>query len=146
MSAVERAVAEGVDPLRLVVAAHEVAHGLVWRAGGFPAGPAELETRFFGGLSAGGCPHNARGRVTDRNIEDFLLGYAAGTAAQKRCAREYLRGRHARNGSCSDDRAGFKRMNRSWSAAQRRSLRRISTRELDELTVKLARTGRVSLG
>lgn len=148
--AIEAALAEGIGAEHLAVAAHEIGHLLAWRAGGFPAGPARLRTGLFGGVSSADCAHNAYGRVHAGNVEAFLVGSAAGAAAQERCARLYLRGRHRRGGD-SHDRAELTHLRKaypittSWSGYRRQAAALLDrrARRLDELTAQLARHGTV---
>lgn len=156
MNEVERAVADGVKPLLLAVAAHEVAHGIVWRHYGFPIIKMVLETGLFGGLSGAYC---RRGDLwlDAGNVEGFLIGLAAGAAGQVRCATRYLghggwRAASDAQGGASDDRSEFRRLARahqrsvSFGTAQRRAESVLSSHssQLDRLTARLARTGYVS--
>lgn len=154
MNPVRDALDDGVPALVLAVAAHEVAHGIAWRAAGFCPGPVWLRYGLLGGLADGGCEHNARGRVTAGNVDGFLVGLMAGAAGQARCASRHLSGRCARAGSNSADRGEFVhlqchyRTGLTQGAARRRaeSLLSRSGARLDALTVRLARSGRISGG
>lgn len=155
---VARAVADGVKPLRLAVAAHEVGHGIVWSHYGFPIKKMVLEAGLFGGVSRAYC---RRGELwlDAGNIEGFLFGLAAGAAAQVWCATTFLghsgwrAASDARSGA-SDDFAEFRRLARAHNhtlgidAAQRRARSVLISRAglLDRLTAQLARTGHVSGG
>lgn len=150
---ISAALADGVKPLVIAVAAHEVGHGIAWADAGFPVGPIRVERGWFGGVSGGYCKHNAGGRVTERNVYGFLIGCAAGFVAQKRCAQLYLGGRHRNSGGCNGpdefkwvQRTMDRRDRMSWGQAKSRAERLLARHgnRLDALTARLAYSGRLS--
>lgn len=153
---VARAAADGIKPLHLAVAAHEIGHGIVWRHYGFPIKKMVLQTGLFGGISRAYC---RRGDLwlDASNIEGFLVGLAAGAAAQLRCATTFLG--HGPGRAASDARSGarddhteFRRLARahncklSIDAAEVRASSILTSHAdlLDRLTAQLARTGHIS--
>ncbi|MFC4943223.1 hypothetical protein [Pseudonocardia sp. GCM10023141] len=156
MNPIHKALTDGVDPLRLKVAAHEVGHGIVWRHAGFPIVRMVITTGVFGGIGEAYCQ---RGRLwlDAGNIDGFLVGLMAGAAAQSRCASRYLghlfAGSAAR-GNAAHDVGEFRRLAKAHrstltiGAAQNRAVAILGGRSgrLDTLTAELARTGRLSGG
>ena len=156
MNPVEKAVANDTDPLLLMVAAHELGHGVMWRKYGFPIKRVYISLGLFGGVSKAGC---TRGKtvLTAANYEGYLLGLAAGMASEIRCATKYLGyGKWSAewmvSSSASHDRSEFKRLAKAWGHARsfesdvRRALSMLSDygSRLDRLTVELVNTKRVS--
>lgn len=133
----------------LAVAAHEVSHGLAWRAAGFSAGPARLSRGLFGGVSDARCGNGAE-RLTEANVTGYLVGCAAGAAGQRLFVARYLGGRDGGAGAgASSDRADHRWVETSWctgtswSAAERRATALLRPRltRIERLVVQLARTG-----
>jgi hypothetical protein len=155
---VSAAVAAGVRPVLLECAAHEVGHGLCWKAGGFAVKAMGVRPGLFGGVGNAYC--DCRDVWLDAgNIDAYLVGLAGGAAGQARhlITHEGLGRWGARSrsdGNAGWDRAQFRRLapahgsRMSWTAAVTAAGRIIGSRSArhDRLTVTLARAGRLSGG
>ena len=158
MSPVREALDSGVTPRMLEVAAHEVGHALAWQAGGFTIKGLRIVTGLFGGVSDADCTVSNVWLDGD-NIDAYLIGLMGGAAGQTRFLTRH-RGRGgwsasgAARGNSSWDISQFRRFSRahggslSVAAATRRAEAIVNRagHRADALTVRLARSGRLSGG
>ena len=152
---IRTALEQGVRAELLEVAAHEVGHGLVWRAGGFGIDHMSVRTGLFGGVTDAYCRRRPLWLDTT-NIDAYLVGLAAGTAGQLRHLTHHQRygwgARGRAEAGASHDRAEFRRLARahhsrlSWPSAVTAAGHILTARSarLDRLTLTLARQGRLS--
>lgn len=152
---IRTALEQGVRAELLEVAAHEIGHGLVWRAGGFGIDHMSVRTGLFGGVADAYCRRRPLWLDTT-NIDAYLVGLAGGAAGQARHLTHHQRGvwgaRGRAHAGASHDRAEFRRLapahgsRLSWSGAVTAAARILAARsaQLDRLTLALARQGRLS--
>ncbi len=155
---VRTALDDGVRPVLLEAAAHEVGHGLCWHAGGFGIAHMVVRPGWFGGVGDAYCRRRDVGLLDPGNIDAYLIGLAGGAAGQLRHLTTHQGhgwgARSRADGNAAHDRAEFRRLGPahgsrlSWGAAVAAAGRIIAARSgrHDRLTVELVRTGRVSGG
>lgn len=155
-TAVQDALAEGVDAERLECAAHEIGHALAWLAGGFTVKEVVIRTGWFGGISDAECTLH-KPRFDERNIDAYLIGLAGGKAGQVRHLSKH-QGRAGWSAGWSAearsswDRKEFRwlqdqyRTGLTWVSAVAKARRIIDSQAAnhDRLTVELARSRRLS--
>jgi hypothetical protein len=102
----------GIDPDRLVVAAHELAHALLFKSGGIAIG----EIRVFGqgGNAHGHVDVPGNQRLTIEQVRRYLAATLAGRVADQRWCDEQGLPRYSHS-TCAADMADFRQYRRQWS-------------------------------
>lgn len=93
MNPVAEALADGVAPIRLEAAAHEIGHGIVWRHHGFPVARIVVTNGLFSPVGKAYCRLTRIPFLDAGNAEGYLIGLMGGMAAHVA-----LRARHLHTG------------------------------------------------
>ncbi len=151
MNPVAQALADGVPPIRLEAAAHEIGHGIVWRHHGFPVARMVVTTGLFSPVGRAFCRLQQTPWLDTDNAEGYLIGLMGGMAAHLSFRARHL---HAGAGEArahaGHDISEYRRLSGphrcrlSVGAGTSRAgsvLAGYGYTRLDRLTARLARTG-----
>jgi hypothetical protein len=141
---------EGIDPGRLVCAAHELAHLMAFRSAGIEV----TEIHVYGrGDSAGGYVYVPKQDLNDQMQRGYLVATLAGREGDIRFCNQVGLKRYSDHRSCRLDIAEFRKDKREWRLKVPDSVLRTEARRLVSghwskilrLAPKLARRGQIAL-